>query len=188
MQEPDDHGLGQKLSVPDHLSGTLLCSTYSSRHSPDVAIVYDATSIQTVWLPCSNKNAKHRIMEGKKGLGKSLLDIKGKKSKQGILPAFIPLWQIHDKADKWNIQKILPNARMQVNSGSGLEARDLVVCFLKKYTLSENVQVKPPMWACILGTNSMYREHGPRFPTSPHYFFLDNEIVLFIDTHILNLV
>lgn len=106
----------------------------SSAHIPAsmvelLARVFDATSILTVWRPCSN-DAMRKMMEGT-GVGKGL-DIKGKSAQQGSLSAFVPFLQIHDEADKRRIQRISSDASMRVYYGSR-GARDYVIDVLKTY-------------------------------------------------------
>eukprot|EP00934_Nitzschia_sp_Nitz4_P009408 Nitzschia sp. Nitz4//scaffold108_size72880//33102//35126//NITZ4_005815-RA/size72880-processed-gene-0.52-mRNA-1//-1//CDS//3329532669//9398//frame0 len=72
---------------------------------------FNATSILTVWRPCSN-DAMRKMMEGV-GLGKGL-DIKGKSAKQGILSAFVPFLQIHEDLDKSMIQPLSVDAKLRV--------------------------------------------------------------------------
>ena len=72
---------------------------------------FNATSILTVWRPCSN-DAMRKMMEGS-GVGKGL-DIKGKSAKKGILSALVPYLQIHEEPDKYLIQPIAVSAKIRV--------------------------------------------------------------------------
>ncbi|VEU44078.1 unnamed protein product [Pseudo-nitzschia multistriata] len=73
--------------------------------------IFNATSILTVWRPCSN-DAMRKMMEGA-GVGKGL-DIKGKSAKKGTLSGFVPFMQIFDNDHKNEIQPIPVKALMRV--------------------------------------------------------------------------
>ena len=73
--------------------------------------LFNATSILTVWRPCSN-DAMRKMMEGT-GVGKGL-DIKGKSAKKGILSAFVPFMQIFHNDHKGEIQPITETAEMRI--------------------------------------------------------------------------
>mmetsp|Transcript_12045 Transcript_12045/g.28556 ORF Transcript_12045/g.28556 Transcript_12045/m.28556 type:complete len:923 (+) Transcript_12045:626-3394(+) len=91
--------------------------------------LFNATSILTVWRPCSN-DAMRKMMEGK-GVGKGL-DIKGKSAKKGSLSAYVPFMQIFNNDHKSEIQPIAECAEMRVYYSS-IELRDFVYEFLKKF-------------------------------------------------------
>ena len=93
-----------------------LMSRPSARNiSPNVLAllsrIFNATSILTVWRPCSN-DAMRKMMEGT-GVGKGL-DIKGKSAKKGTLSAFVPFLQIFKNPHKQEIQPITVGANMRV--------------------------------------------------------------------------
>jgi hypothetical protein len=73
--------------------------------------VFNATSILTVWRPCSN-DAMRKMMEGA-GVGKGL-DIKGKSAKRGTLSAFVPFMQIFKEEHKNDMQPISVSANMRI--------------------------------------------------------------------------
>lgn len=118
--------------------------------------IFDATSILTVWRPCSN-DAMRRMMEGT-GVGKGL-DIKGKSAKQGKLSAFVPFLQIHDEADKRKIQKISPDASMRVYYGTR-EARDYVMDALTKYQIDHPNRVAQTASPTSSSTSSSPTNHS----------------------------
>jgi len=91
--------------------------------------IFNATSILTVWRPCSN-DAMRRMMEGT-GVGKGL-DIKGKSAKKGSLSAFVPFMQIFNEHHKNEIQPITEGADMRIYYKSE-ELRDHVFKYLVKY-------------------------------------------------------
>jgi len=91
--------------------------------------IFNATSILTVWRPCSN-DAMRRMMEGT-GVGKGL-DIKGKSAKKGSLSAFVPFMQIFNEHHKYEIQPITEGADMRIYYKNE-ELRDHVYEYLVKY-------------------------------------------------------
>jgi len=91
--------------------------------------IFNATSILTVWRPCSN-DAMRRMMEGT-GVGKGL-DIKGKSAKKGSLSAFVPFMQIFNEHHKNEIQPITEGADMRIYYKCE-ELRDHVFKYLAKY-------------------------------------------------------
>mmetsp|Transcript_43806 Transcript_43806/g.106228 ORF Transcript_43806/g.106228 Transcript_43806/m.106228 type:complete len:930 (-) Transcript_43806:110-2899(-) len=97
---------------------------------------FDASSIATVWRPCSN-DAMRKMMEGT-GVGKGL-DIKGKSAKKGILSAFVPYMQIHENAHKPLIQPIPSGSEMRIYYTSEQE-RKQVMEFLQKYIDERQLQ------------------------------------------------
>merc|ERR1712032_1732063 len=93
-----------------------LMSRPSARHIRESTLsllsrIFNATSILTVWRPCSN-DAMRKMMEGT-GVGKGL-DIKGKSAKKGALSAFVPFMQIFKEGHKNEIQPISVGANMRV--------------------------------------------------------------------------
>lgn len=91
--------------------------------------LFNATSILTVWRPCSN-DAMRKMMEGT-GVGKGL-DIKGKSAKKGSLSAFVPFLQIFYNEHKCEIQPIQESAEMRIYY-KNIELRDFVFEVLQKY-------------------------------------------------------
>lgn len=91
--------------------------------------LFNATSILTVWRPCSN-DAMRKMMEGT-GVGKGL-DIKGKSAKKGILSAFVPFMQIFNNDHKEEIQPIWEYAEMRIYY-KDVKLRDHVFEVLQKY-------------------------------------------------------
>ena len=91
--------------------------------------LFNATSILTVWRPCSN-DAMRKMMEGT-GVGKGL-DIKGKSAKKGSLSAYVPFMQIFNNDHKSEIQPIQECAEMRVYYSS-VELRDHALAFLQKF-------------------------------------------------------
>jgi hypothetical protein len=91
-----------------------------------LADAFNATSILTVWRPCSN-DAMRKMMEGT-GVGKGL-DIKGKSAQKGKLSAFVPFMQIHENKDTRYVQKIPLKANLRVYYSSA-EAREEVITAL----------------------------------------------------------
>lgn len=91
--------------------------------------LFNATSILTVWRPCSN-DAMRKMMEGT-GVGKGL-DIKGKSAKKGSLSAFVPFLQIFHNEHKNEIQPIQECAEMRIYYKS-IELRDFVYGILQKH-------------------------------------------------------
>ena len=94
-----------------------------------LASIFDATSILTVWRPCSN-DAMRKMMEGT-GVGKGL-DIKGKSAKKGLLSAYVPFLQIHQEEHKKEIQPIPKNADMRIYYKT-IQQRDYVYDYLYQY-------------------------------------------------------
>ena len=94
--------------------------------------LFNATSILTVWRPCSN-DAMRKMMEGT-GVGKGL-DIKGKSAKRGILSAFVPFMQIYNNEHKGEIQPIAEFAEMRVYY-KDRELRDYVYKVLEEFRRS----------------------------------------------------
>lgn len=94
---------------------------------------FSATSILTVWRPCSN-DAMRKMMEGV-GVGKGL-DIKGKSAKKGELSALVPFLQIHEETDKVLIQPLALTAKLRVYYSSE-EARQAVIDTLKPLAREE---------------------------------------------------
>ena len=91
--------------------------------------LFNATSILTVWRPCSN-DAMRKMMEGT-GVGKGL-DIKGKSAKKGSLSAFVPFLQIFHNEHKNEIQPIQECAEMRIYYKS-IELRDYVYGILQNH-------------------------------------------------------
>ena len=111
-------------------------SSFDNKFKDLFSKAFDATSILTVWRPCSN-DAMRKMMEGT-GVGKGL-DIKGKSAKKGLLSAFVPFMQIHSNEDKSKISEIYEDAYMRVYFSSS-EARQTVIDTIKPYasTTSSN--------------------------------------------------
>eukprot|EP00537_Pseudo-nitzschia_pungens_P001862 CAMPEP_0172372236 /NCGR_PEP_ID=MMETSP1060-20121228/46616_1 /TAXON_ID=37318 /ORGANISM="Pseudo-nitzschia pungens, Strain cf. cingulata" /LENGTH=984 /DNA_ID=CAMNT_0013098141 /DNA_START=655 /DNA_END=3609 /DNA_ORIENTATION=- len=91
--------------------------------------IFNATSILTVWRPCSN-DAMRKMMEGT-GVGKGL-DIKGKSAKKGILSAYVPFMQIFENEQKKEIQPITVGAEMRIYYKDE-KLRDYVMSVLQKF-------------------------------------------------------
>ena len=102
--------------------------------------VFNATSILTVWRPCSN-DAMRKMMEGA-GVGKGL-DIKGKSSKRGILSAFVPFMQIFKEEHKLDIQPISANANMRIYYKHE-KLRDYVYNVLEDFLINGPKRKKKP--------------------------------------------
>ena len=102
--------------------------------------VFNATSILTVWRPCSN-DAMRKMMEGA-GVGKGL-DIKGKSSKRGILSAFVPFMQIFKEEHKLDIQPISANANMRIYYKHE-KLRDYVYNILEDFLINGPKRKKKP--------------------------------------------
>jgi len=94
--------------------------------------IFNATSILTVWRPCSN-DAMRKMMEGT-GVGKGL-DIKGKSAKKGILSAFVPFLQIFKQDHMNEIQPIAVGANMRVYYKDE-KMRDYVLTVLEDFLVN----------------------------------------------------
>lgn len=106
-----------------------------------LASLFNATSILTVWRPCSN-DAMRKMMEGT-GVGKGL-DIKGKSAKKGHLSAYVPFMQIFNNDHKNEIQPICDHAEMRIYYKDG-ELRDYVFEVLQNFKENGPPKKKNPI-------------------------------------------
>ena len=108
---------------------------------------FDATSILTVWRPCSN-DAMQKMMEGT-GVGKGL-DIKGKSAKTGLLSAFVPFMQINENSDKKKIQKLYEDAHMRVYFYCEKSRQKAIDMILPYVNMADDAEYKIPDYMVLL--------------------------------------
>ena len=140
LQRSSSHGNVALSAMADGTERRKSSLSASERARQTFKGIFNATSILTVWRPCSN-DAMRKMMEGT-GVGKGL-DIKGKSAKRGLLSAFVPFLQIHSNKDKSQIQKLSAKAHMRVYFSS-LESRQKAIDTITPYMDPNNADYKIP--------------------------------------------